>query len=521
MAISYVGEALFDGASSSVTTITLDTSTMLTAGGSPVTPQVGDLLVAVVSGVVNSNPGAQAGWTTISAASSTALYQGVYYRFMQAGDTSFDFSVASARASGVLRAYRGVDAFDPLDSISADTQTGTSALTVPQMFPLTPGSLVVGVASLNVSFSVNSVSWTSSNLDQIGPGAISGGSSNGSDAITAIGHEAWTSGAFTPVMTDNVTSARSRGTSFVLRPGATATAVGAQQATAYDITVAVAATRATAFDDAASVSATRATAYDTATAVGAQRASAYDVAATVTASAATAYDITQAVTATRAASWDVSATVAAERATAYDVAGVDVAVGAEMPTAYDVAATVSTSRPTAWDDLTPAGADQDTEWTDAATVAGQQPTTYDITTAVALEQAIAYDADGAVSAEVETTWDVAGAPGVVGAEAETAWDAAATVTSERPTEWTIADLVALEQATAFDQLAAVGADRDVAFNIAALGPGEIPVYDLQVVTKPGAVGVVQKSPVVEGVPTVTPGIAVTLRPYSISVKERS
>lgn len=50
--------------------------------------------------------------------------------------------------------------------------------------------------------------------------------------------------------------------------------------------------------------------------------------------------------------------------------------------------------------------------------------------------------------------------------------------------------------------------------------GLTPVYDLAVVTKPGAVGVVQKSPTVDGVPTVTPGIGVTLRPYSISVEER-
>lgn len=209
MTISQVGTATTFFSNSSVTTVT---------NNKPTGTAADDLLFWVVVQQNNASIATPSGWTAAqTSVTTTGLAVGVFYKIAGGSEPSdYSATTTSARAVGVLSAWRGVDLTTPLDTSAPTAITGTSSTTLPGITTVTADAVVLGVASNG--YAGSSWSYTGTNADST-VGSIVSTNATGTNVGACVVLEAMPStGSFTPTVTVSVSTARSIGQTFALRP---------------------------------------------------------------------------------------------------------------------------------------------------------------------------------------------------------------------------------------------------------------------------------------------------------------
>lgn len=233
MAIALVGTPTTFEPTSASTTVTNSVPTGVANG---------NLLIWIISGAISSTPTTPTGWNVMETQAGSGLSTHVYWRAASSEPASYNATVASGRWTGLMLAFSGVDTTTPED-VASSVSVGTSATAFNAITPTTAGAWVFAVATGAVGAGVTTGTHTSSNLDAI-DGTSTVKTSGSVNAVITAGHEVWSSGAFTPVMTMNTATTRSNGISIALRPsaggGTTHTAAAALSSTAALASVGVA-----------------------------------------------------------------------------------------------------------------------------------------------------------------------------------------------------------------------------------------------------------------------------------------
>jgi hypothetical protein len=182
----------------------------------------GDFLLWVIAQGTATNPATDpAGWTRLRFATTTNDSLDAWYRIASSEPASYNSpTLTSAQTVTAMAAYSGVDTVTPLDVAIPAATAGTTAVTFNAITPVTPGAWVLGLAALGYASSTTvpgASDATSTNLS-IDVQNRNTTSTNVIHVIDAIGHAAWSSGAFTPNMSAPATLARTIGQSVALRP---------------------------------------------------------------------------------------------------------------------------------------------------------------------------------------------------------------------------------------------------------------------------------------------------------------
>jgi hypothetical protein len=186
------------------------------------TNQDGDLLLWVISNGNTNLISPPTGWIDLASfASPGADALMVWYRIAASEPASYDSGsrgAASGRCSGIMIAYSGVDQTTPFDVTTPTPIAGTTTTTCPAITPTTSGAWVLAFAAALVGVGVVNAVYTSSNttIDQSAT-STSGASTNN---VSAVSHAAWSSGAFTPLLTCSQATTRGIGGTAALRPAA-------------------------------------------------------------------------------------------------------------------------------------------------------------------------------------------------------------------------------------------------------------------------------------------------------------
>jgi hypothetical protein len=160
------------------------------------------------------------GWSVWQAntAASTNFKVVTFYRFASAEPASYGITgLTSGRYASTLRVYSGVDATNPQD-VAVTTSVSTTAMATPaSITPVTNGAWIDCTNDVVTASGVTTTTWTSSNMTKDIDYTSTVGSATNAAGGTA--HQAWSSGAFTPVLTQ-ATSTASRGIAITsaLRP---------------------------------------------------------------------------------------------------------------------------------------------------------------------------------------------------------------------------------------------------------------------------------------------------------------
>lgn len=211
MPISLVGSTTQDP-TAAVTTL----SSAMPAGVA-----AGDLVLFVALTNTITIPAAPSGYTQITTSANSTIGLGVWYKFAANSSEPAPSTTQSVfRATSATIVYRGVDPTTPIDVAAGTSTAGTTAVAVPARTPLTTGAWDIAIGSM-LTTAANTTTWGSTNLVLDQP-SISNVSGSNNPAFV-VGHFAWTSGAFTPIITKSATSTRTIGTHFVLRPASTST----------------------------------------------------------------------------------------------------------------------------------------------------------------------------------------------------------------------------------------------------------------------------------------------------------
>jgi len=172
-------------------------------------------LLALVQGNNNTAPPDQDGWTTLRGSNGTGLYQAVYGRFHDgSADYLFD-GFPSARLSGQIMPYLGVDPTTPIDVTIGASSAGTTDFAWDNITPVTAGAYIVGLVSvlqsLTTTYDIASHNFDNQRGTTLTP-------SGGADAGGAIFDKAWFSGVFSPSVTSTEATTRTRACVLALRP---------------------------------------------------------------------------------------------------------------------------------------------------------------------------------------------------------------------------------------------------------------------------------------------------------------
>lgn len=223
MAIALLGTPTGGGLAAAGTSVTATVPTAAQGVTSSTT-----LLLLTLSGNATAvaSVATPAGWSVWQAntLSGTVFESVTFSRFASAEPTSYTVSgLTSGRWAWNVRVYSGVDGTTPKDVAVTNAVSTTGTPTPAAITPVTSGAWVDCTNSVVTASGVTTTTWTSSNMTKDTDWTSTAGATTNAAGGTA--HFAWTSGAFSPNLTQ-VTSTAARGVSFTsaLRPAAGAAA---------------------------------------------------------------------------------------------------------------------------------------------------------------------------------------------------------------------------------------------------------------------------------------------------------
>jgi hypothetical protein len=191
----------------------------------PVGTANGDLMLWRISDTTTTVPATPTGWTALVSGTATATMVIIFWRIAASEPGSYTTATfaTSGRRIGIMSAYSGVDNATPFDVATPALVAGTTACTCPAITPSTSGAWVLGIANATVALNVITTTFSSANLNAIDSQKTTT-STTATNDVGAIGHFAWTSGAFTPTFTASQTMVRTLGGSIALRAAVAAAA---------------------------------------------------------------------------------------------------------------------------------------------------------------------------------------------------------------------------------------------------------------------------------------------------------
>jgi len=114
----------------------------------------GDLLIAQIGYNAAGTITPPAGWNLIDVTTnpSKPIMQGLYWRAASASEpTHYDFGLSSAKkdtAVGAIAAYRGIDVTDPIDAVSAQTDSASTNIVAPSITTSTANTTLISFFSV-------------------------------------------------------------------------------------------------------------------------------------------------------------------------------------------------------------------------------------------------------------------------------------------------------------------------------------------------------------------------------------
>lgn len=182
------------------------------------------LLLWTVAGVATSMAAiaTPSGWSVWQAnvAVSTNVTVVTFFRFASAEPASYTLSgLTTGRYAANIRAYSGVDGTTPKD-VTPTTASSTTAMPSPAAItPVTTGAWIDCTNSIAQATGVTSTTWTSSNMTK--DTDWTSAHATLANAAGGTAHLAWTSGAFTPNLTQaSGTASRGAAITSAIRPAA-------------------------------------------------------------------------------------------------------------------------------------------------------------------------------------------------------------------------------------------------------------------------------------------------------------
>lgn len=176
-----------------------------------------DQLIWLAVGTIATAPTTPTGWSLEKSTTTTGNGTFIYRRTASSEPASYNMTVTSARWTGLMLAYSGVDTQAPIDVTTPTGVAGTTAITCPAITPVTPGAVVLGVAGANNGPTVITTGTITSSNTTI-DGTSTTKSASAANDVAGVGSVAWTSGAFTPLMASSATPQRTMGMTVALRP---------------------------------------------------------------------------------------------------------------------------------------------------------------------------------------------------------------------------------------------------------------------------------------------------------------
>jgi len=157
----------------------------------------GDLLIAQIGYNAAGTITPPAGWNLIDVTTnpSKPIMQGLYWRAASASEpTHYDFGLSSGKddtAVGAIAAYRGIDVTDPIDAVSAQTDSASTNIVAPSITTSTANTTLISFFSVRDDGTVTPPSGTTEQWDvnsAAGVGAIGETLLAGADEVfTATG----------------------------------------------------------------------------------------------------------------------------------------------------------------------------------------------------------------------------------------------------------------------------------------------------------------------------------------------
>jgi len=178
-----------------------------------------DLLLWTLHGNTVTSAATPTGWTPWTLNTATGVNQSTFYRWASGEPASYTATLSSNRWGGSMLALRGVDMTTPQDVTFPAAINGTTAITFPAITPVTAGAWILAAASLIGPTGVVDYTFGLGNLAALDcdAGTDNAGTTN---TFICIGHQLWTSGAFTPTGPALSAQATTRtiGATWALRP---------------------------------------------------------------------------------------------------------------------------------------------------------------------------------------------------------------------------------------------------------------------------------------------------------------
>ena len=157
----------------------------------PATIQVGDLMIGQVAaiggtGVTVTPP---PGWTLIIRTNSTtAMLQGLYYKFAVAADlgASFTWTLSSSqKISGGIVAYRGVNTYEPINVFAGQANGASTNVTAPSVTTTASNAMLVGFFGLATAQATFTPPAGMTKRYDVSSNALPGTSSSTADVVQA------------------------------------------------------------------------------------------------------------------------------------------------------------------------------------------------------------------------------------------------------------------------------------------------------------------------------------------------
>lgn len=218
MAIALLGTPTGGGTGSAATSLTATVPTAVQGVTSTTTLLLWTIAqVTATTAVDIATPSGWSSWqASLTAGTNTKVI--TFYRYASAEPTSYALSgLTSARYAWNIRAYSGVDATTPQDVTPTNVISATAMVAPAAITPVTSGAWIDCTNAVASASAITTTTYTSSNMTK--DTDYTSTSTNTSNAAGGTAHLAWTSGAFTPNLTQ-ATSTASRGISITsaIRP---------------------------------------------------------------------------------------------------------------------------------------------------------------------------------------------------------------------------------------------------------------------------------------------------------------
>jgi hypothetical protein len=215
MAISYVGERVFNSGNSGITNATVQM---------PAGLAVNDFVIWFVAQQTNQTFTTPSGWTPVlTMVPGTSVSYGIYYRFATSGDTAatppsytITLGATGARVISAFQAYRGVHLTNPLDATPTTATGTTTRVNMPAISVVTANSWVVAYRAWSNNTTTTAFTTATGNLRDSGSTTSASSAANVAHGIADYIRS--TTGSFTPDLTTTATPVQNRAVTIALRP---------------------------------------------------------------------------------------------------------------------------------------------------------------------------------------------------------------------------------------------------------------------------------------------------------------